>query len=300
MRTIQTALAVLLLAFAAAASADELVDPDPISIPAGLDQPNVAKAIRAAMARTKWGVESEAPGRIVAVAHARTRTARVTIGYDDKQVRIAYLDSAELDYAEHDGKREISGSYNKWVKRLADDIAVFDISGVARHDPEGLRRNPPPSEMLSSFSQFELGPITMNEPYAGQDPNERAATKIEEYLQRRLDPLFRQWGEAPKPDKPRSLRIEPHIESITFISGGARYFAGALAGSSDVVLQLKLVDADSGQVIATPRFHRHSSGNQGFMGIADNEMLNSVASLAGEYVRNNYSALAGGFVGDPF
>lgn len=299
MRTIQCLLAGLVLACAFAATAADLVEPGPVDIPGALTQADVVKAIKNAIIRDKWAVEKEEPGHIVATFSPGPHVAKVNIAYTDKQVLVTYLDSSNLDYSEHDGHREIHRNYNKWVQHLANDIALFDVGDM----PQSVRypgaTNAAPSEKLSAFSHFEIVRITMDAPYAGQDNNERAADKIQDTMQSLLNPDFGRWNTDAPAGKPRALRIEPHIESITFIDGGARFFVGALAGSSDVVLTVKYVDADTGQVIAAPHFHAHSAARRGFMGISDNEMLNRVAALVQSYTENNYAEAVGGAAGDP-
>ena len=121
--------------------AAELKDPPPIPVPVGISQADVATAIKKALAGRKLTVDSEQPGHIVARYAPRTHVARMTISYDTSQVRIAYLDSINLDYEEQGSRREVYRSprgdtdvrvipahrqihrnYNKWVANIAHDI----------------------------------------------------------------------------------------------------------------------------------------------------------------------------------
>jgi hypothetical protein len=187
---------------------------------------------------------------------------------------------------------------------LAEQIARFDTSGNPAYALRGVANghsypaNPPPMEKLSGFNHFELEHITMDAPYAGQGPNEAAAAKIEEHLQNGLAPLFSNWGNAPSTAAKRTLLVQPHIEEIKFIGGGARFFAGALAGSSHVTMRVRYVDAATGNVVAEPQFSIRSPGTAGFMGIADNEMLRNIAVLVRDYTSSNYDAAVGGPIGE--
>ncbi len=99
-----------------------LTDPPPLSVPSGLTQEQVAKAIVAGMDKRHWVAESAKPGEIVAVQSPRDLVAKVKISYDTKSITIAYLDSTNFLYEEHDGVRQIHEKYNAWVLNLSRDI----------------------------------------------------------------------------------------------------------------------------------------------------------------------------------
>ena len=44
----------------------------------------------------------------------------------------------------------------------------------------------------------------------------------------------------------RKLVLEPRIEKLKVVSGGARFWAGALAGDSYVVMKFRIVEQPSG------------------------------------------------------
>jgi len=295
----------LLLAWAAPSWGADLHDPDPVAIPAGMSGENVVKAIKNAMVVQAWALDNEAPGHIVASFSPNDHVARVTISYDEKEVRVAYLDSVNPNFKEEDGQREIHRNYNKWVEALAQQIGRFDTGGDPAFAVRGVSGghsyavNPPPAEKFSGFNHFELEHITMDAPYAGQGPNEAAAAKIEEHMQNGLAPLFSGWGAAaPATAGKRTLLVQPHVQEIKFIGGGARFFVGAMAGSSYVTLRVRYVDAASGKTVAEPQFSIRSPGRAGFMGIADNEMLRDIAAMVRDYTANNYDAAIGGPVGE--
>jgi hypothetical protein len=83
----------------------------------------------------------------------------------------------------------------------------------------------------------------------------------------------------------RTLQITPHIKEIKFISGGARFWVGAMAGSSAVLMQATLRDSSNGEIIADPEFYRSAMG--AFIGIADNKMLGEIAQDVVNYCSYN-------------
>lgn len=102
--------------------AAELVDPDPIAVPAGLAAADVAKAIKTGIVRRGWVVTKDENGQIDATLNIRRHMAKVVIPYNTKEVAIRYVDSSELDYSEKKGKRYIHGNYVKWVRNMQADI----------------------------------------------------------------------------------------------------------------------------------------------------------------------------------
>ena len=162
--------------------------------------------------------------------------------------------------------------------------------------------NPAPIEAFSAFDRFELAKVTMSAPYEGQKGNEHAQASF----QLNLDGHIQEWlGQkntaAARTQTPRVLLIEPRIEKVKFVTGGARFWAGAMAGSSRILVKVKFTDKESGKVIAEPEFYQHAAGMAGAysMGGADNAMLERVGKLAAEYIKSNYDSAVGGPTGKP-
>lgn len=99
-----------------------LVDPQPIAVPAGLKLEQVTKAIKAALVGRTWGITSEEAGHIVSTLNLREHMAKIDIAYDTQTIRIKYLDSGELMYADKKGQRVIHRNYLTWIQNLVNDI----------------------------------------------------------------------------------------------------------------------------------------------------------------------------------
>jgi hypothetical protein len=99
-----------------------LVDPPPISVPAGLTDKDVSKAIRSGLVARGWVVAKDEKNQIDAVLNLRTHEVRVAIPYDSKQVKITYVSSQNLDYSEKNGERRIHKKYNQWIGNMVQDI----------------------------------------------------------------------------------------------------------------------------------------------------------------------------------
>jgi len=158
-------------------------------------------------------------------------------------------------------------------------------------------QNPPPSEPFKNFGQFNLYPVVPNPADENDDANQRATQKIDNQLQLTLGAQLLRWDKS----EGRTLEIEPKIEEIKFVSGGKRFWAGAFAGSSAVVMQVNFKDADTGNTIAAPTFYQHASamGGAWSIGGTDNAMLYRIAEIITDYVVRNYENAVGGPTGAP-
>lgn len=78
-----------------------------------------------------------------------------------------------------------------------------------------------------------------------------------------------------------------------------RFWAGAFAGSSAVVMQVNFKDAETGNTIAAPTFYQHASAMGGAFSIGgtDNTMLYRIAEIINDYVMRNYENAVGGPTG---
>ena len=166
--------------------------------------------------------------------------------------------------------------------------------------PPASPTNPPPSTALSAFEHVELAAVTIAPPYNEHEKNIAAATKIQENIVANLTPLIGVWnmdsgGTAPM----GTLVIEPVITQIKFISASGRVMAGAMAGSSAVVMVVTLRQKETGTVVAAPEFFQRAQAMAGAytFGAHDNMMLTRVAKLVTDYIQANYTAAVGGATG---
>jgi hypothetical protein len=158
-------------------------------------------------------------------------------------------------------------------------------------------QNPAPSEKFAGFGRFELQRVSLDSAYSGQDANQRAAARIQEHFDSRVAPIVGKWNRAtPQSDATRTMRIEPRIEHLKFIGGGARFWVGPLAGSSAVIMKVKYIDKASGKLIAEPEFFQRAAAWSGAftVGGQDNAMLARIATLVADYTSRNYQDAIGG------
>ena len=147
--------------------------------------------------------------------------------------------------------------------------------------------NQPPQTAFDKFSNVQLNKTTVPDKYSGQPANEKAVAKIDGLLEEKVKAIY------PELNKPavsgKTLIISPEIIDVKFIGGGARFWAGPMAGSSAVLMKVKFLDKESGNVLAFPEFYSKSNAWAGAFSVGgnDNAMLHRVASEVAAYVSAN-------------
>lgn len=149
----------------------------------------------------------------------------------------------------------------------------------------------PPSKALSEFSDYELKPLAMSEPVKADEDKDKVSKELEAKLIARINPLLSEWrGKNDYGATKPVLIIEPIVQKLRVVSGGVRFWAGAMVGESFIDLDLKLTDS-TGQVIAMPRVHQSAGAMAGAwsFGSTDRNLLDYVTDIAYRYLEVNYS-----------
>ncbi len=170
---------------------------------------------------------------------------------------------------------------------LALGVAMPALAQDVQAPGEGAM-NPPAKVALNSFQRFEMKPIAMGAPFAGQKGNEAARTMLQSNLDDRVGKVLAEWNAKGGGD--RLLRIEPEIRYVRFITGGKRFWGGGLAGASSIMVKVKLTDAQTGEVVGDPDFYQHANalGAAWSFGATDKTMLIRIASMLRAYLQGNY------------
>jgi hypothetical protein len=142
---------------------------------------------------------------------------------------------------------------------------------------------------LGTFDTVTLKHVEIAPEFSAAGANKKAAKKINERLFMEMRKVFDGLQEAGETPAQQGLLIEPLIEEIKFIGGAARFWVGAMAGSSAVLMKVTFRDAAAGEVVAAPQFYRSAAAFAGgmSMGAADNRMLDAIASDVATYAGNN-------------
>ncbi|AWI09005.1 hypothetical protein [Ereboglobus luteus] len=178
--------------------------------------------------------------------------------------------------------------------------SVIFLSGCATQIRPAATQNPPPTEIFNQFARFEMSPVTLAPAYADSDTNKKALRKIQEHVTSLSSPILNSWNHiGTQQPVGRTLSITPVITEIKFIGGAARFWVGAMAGSSAVVMRVTFTEKETGNVVATPEFYAVGNAMAGAwtVGGADNQMLSLIAGRMTDYMGRNYTEAVGGPTG---
>lgn len=184
------------------------------------------------------------------------------------------------------------------IRFLATVLLV--VGGIASAGPgEGPANNPAPEAALKTFNKFDLRDLAGLQTGAS-DASRKAEAKIAQHLREQVAPIVAAWNvAAAKSGSANSLLVEPQIVELKFVGGSKRFWVGALAGSSYVILKVKMTEQPSGRVIGEPVFYQRAQAMGGAytMGGSDNDMLQRIVGLVTSYLTSNYDAPVGGATG---
>ncbi len=182
------------------------------------------------------------------------------------------------------------------MRRLIPAVLMLLVGAAVIAEPQ----NPPPINPLAGYDKYELSPIAMGPPYAGDEGKEKAKAKIQDHMSTEIDPVLSQWNTAAAGNaRGQSLVIEPRIEKLKVVSGGARFWGGALAGDSYVVMKLRITEQPSGVLVAEPEFYQRAAAMSGAwtFGGQDKDMMHRIALITKQYLLDNYEKAVGGPTG---
>jgi hypothetical protein len=184
------------------------------------------------------------------------------------------------------------------MKRIVVCLLVLFVMGCAA-DPvklnqvaqEESQRMAKPTRPLSSFGRFEINAMILDESVAAEKDKIAIARQLEEKLQARLQPLFEEWQAAGKTGAHSgTLVIQPRVHQLRVVSGGARFWVGALAGESFIDMNMDLVDAASNTSIGNPRIYKSASAMGGgwSVGATDRNLLDYMVEITYQYLVDSY------------
>jgi len=167
------------------------------------------------------------------------------------------------------------------------------LAGCVTHIAAPEVYNAPPDEKFAAFSRFDLLPLRLAPDAKMSEP---ALGKIQQNIDVRLQGKIDEWNEKPVEGAVRTLIIQPEITSGKFVSGGKRFWFGAFAGSSAVILHATFTEKETKKVIGEADFYAKANAQAGTwtFGATDNVMLIRIANSFAVYVLRNYRNAVGG------
>lgn len=145
----------------------------------------------------------------------------------------------------------------------------------------------PTQGKLSTYSKFKLLPMKLTKDISSNSKKLAYSKTIETKLQNKLKPLLQKWSST---KSRRKLSIQPELISLRVVSGGARFWIGAMAGESKIQLRLIIKDVQKNKVIGTPVISKNTGGMSGAWsgGATDRSLVDYIVSIAEQYLINNY------------
>ena len=161
------------------------------------------------------------------------------------------------------------------------------LDSVARTESARLVR---PAKPFSSYASYELKAMVLSAAVTSEPKKVQEAMTLEKKLQDKIQPLLAQWRSAPAGNRSGTLVLEPQLAALKIVSGGARFWAGGMAGDSLIDLDLAITDLTSGQQVAKPRLAREANGLTGAwsVGKSDQNLHDYIVTIAYQYLSDNY------------
>ena len=140
---------------------------------------------------------------------------------------------------------------------------------------------------LGTFERIEVLAVTAVP--GVPEGNAKAIGKIDENLRTEMTKAFPDVKFVSSEDAfskgGNVLQVIPVVKDIKFIGGAARFWVGAMAGSSAVLVYVKCVNAATGEIVAEGDFYEVAGAHSGSwsIGASDNMMLVQVAKNIVQY-----------------
>lgn len=183
-------------------------------------------------------------------------------------------------------------------------VAALVFASAPAHAAEkylpAVSPNPAPTQPFGQFDRIEVMPVALQPPFDKHKANQAARERIQNHFNGRITPMLSMMNSRPaKADPATTLVVEPSIVKIKFVGTGARIWAGAMAGSSQVLMKVRITDKATGAVIAEPEFYQRANawGGAYSAGSTDNDMLGRITDLVAAYLGANMESAVGGPTG---
>lgn len=157
-----------------------------------------------------------------------------------------------------------------------------------------VARISPPPDSLGGDANYRIDSMVLGEKVTKDERKVVVASEIEALLKFRVEKLFSTWGSDPQASK-GTLVITPRIDDLRIVSGGARLWVGAMAGSSNIDLALDLAEESATSETFTAQISIDSGGMSGVWsgGSSDRNLVNYAVDIATAYLSRNHPTTIG-------
>ena len=178
-----------------------------------------------------------------------------------------------------------AGTFIQWLFILI----MVGVTGCASRTPvEPVAEKPIDRETLKYknifYREFKAAPQVKSPSTAIQQCRDGAISHLKgKDLFKRVEAS----GEAS--NEGRTLFVDATITSLRIVGGGARFWAGAMAGRSHMKIQVRLIDGESNSLVAEKELFGAPSamGGAWSVGGTDKALPSRMGILLGDYVLSN-------------
>jgi hypothetical protein len=116
------------------------------------------------------------------------------------------------------------------------------------------------------------------------------ATEFDTLYKSEIGQLLDGWEADVQEGASGTLVVESNLTGLRVVSGGARFWIGAMAGDSFIDMDLKLIDKSTGQVISQNRVYRDADSMTGAwsVGKSDQNLDQYIVEIVRQYLLNSY------------
>ena len=143
-----------------------------------------------------------------------------------------------------------------------------------------------PTKPLSSFAKYELKPMVISNAIVENAGKLKEAQELEQSLNEKILPLLESWHAGGS----GLLLVETELISLRIVGRVTRFFLGGLTpGFSHMDLDLRLIDATTGEEIANVKIRRKATNaGAAFSGVGDQTVDDYVVAVVYDYLSENY------------
>jgi hypothetical protein len=168
-------------------------------------------------------------------------------------------------------------------------LCIISLSGCASRTPiEPVTEKPIDRETLKYqnvlFREFKAAPQVKSPSTAIQQCRDSAISHL-----KRKNLFKRVEASGKAPGEGKTLFVDATITSLRIVSGGARFWAGAMAGRSHMKIQVRLIDGESDSLVAEKELFGAPSamGGAWSVGGTDKALPGRMGIFLGDYVLSN-------------
>jgi len=146
------------------------------------------------------------------------------------------------------------------------------------------------SQPLSSYRDFKVEKMVLSNTIMEKEDKVVAAKTLENKINERIAVLVEEWKKNPKENQSGTVLIKSELHALRIVGGGARFWIGAMAGNSNISMDLIVVDEATGKEICKPNIDMEANAMTGgwSVGATDKNLLNYIADVSAQYLKNNY------------